>query len=215
MTVRVLNIVCIFVVSFWLFSPAAGFEMVEFYPLAEKAATMRWLYLYVSALLKLYLFFVLFISVVAFLRIRWFLMWNNYSWYVDSLYSLEHVCFTLFLLLLLLAASCCAHIFSVNWVRCLLEKITEQKLLIPSCRRNITVINLYHVCLTFYVKQLKMSSRTQRMLTASTRCDRYFACRKHFSLIKMLTKKKNSDRQKLSQSTPQLFAWQAHNKHSG
>ena len=33
--------VCVFVVSFWLFSPAAGFDMVESHPLAEKAATMR------------------------------------------------------------------------------------------------------------------------------------------------------------------------------
>ena len=95
-----------------------------------------------------------------------------------------------FLLLLLLAASCCAHIFSVNWVRCLLEKNNTTKII------NSLVSSQYHrhkfVPRLFNVlcQTAENVSRTRRMLTASTRCDRCFACRKHFSLIKMLTKKK-------------------------
>lgn len=119
MAVRVLNIVC-YLVSFWLFSPAI-----------RNVWLTRWLtswlvnwqerrvyVFHLCVLLKLYLFFVLFISVDVLLRIRWFLMWNNYSWYVDSLHSfddvLPHVVIAVRRALLL--PGCCAHIFSVNWV---------------------------------------------------------------------------------------------------
>lgn len=137
MAVRVLNIVCccfgLLLVIIFLLPFENGWVGWLAHPLAlraiqrEKAHT-GWMSVCFS--FKLYLFFVLFISVDVFLCIRWFLMWNNYSWYVDSLHSfkMRHVlnvffCFTLLLpmtVLLPLLAAVPIYFLSIEWI--LVEK---------------------------------------------------------------------------------------------
>lgn len=100
------------------------------------------------------------------------------------------------------AAGCCAHIFSVNWVdSCWKNKIINS-LVSSQYHRNKFVPRLFNIlCQT--------AENHEECSRLPTNIDRCFACRKHFSFIKMLRKKNKQNWQRKSQSTtPHHFAWQ-------